>query len=224
VPIHQQIDVMPKHWAPEHAAEEKVNALIHGVGFALSIPAVLFLTWLAVKENQGVWVACLLYGCSLSSMYLFSTLSHAVKTPDERLRMRLVDQGVIYTLIAGTFTPFIWGNMEGWSRIALMTAVWSAAGLGFCSKVFSKTRIDDINPLWCILLGWGPATVLFFFVSTACFLNMLLGGLLYTLGVLFLQNDHKSPHFHPIWHVMVILASASHYAGIAMFAVLQWDR
>ena len=179
---------MPKHWAPEHAAEEKVNALIHGFGFVLSIPAALFLTWLAVTENRQVWFACLLYGCSLSAMYLFSTLSHAVKSPDERLQMRLVDQGVIYTLIAGTFTPFIWGNMEGWSRIVLLAVVWGAAGIGFCSKVFSKTRVDEINPIWCILLGWGPAMVLFFFVSMTCFLSMLLGGLLYTLGVLFYKT------------------------------------
>lgn len=215
---------MPKHWAPEYAAEERVNTFIHGLGFALSIPAAIFLILLAAKQDQGVCFACLLYACSLSAMFLFSTLSHAVKNPNDRLRMRLFDQGVIYTLIAGTFTPFIWSNMEGWGRLALLSAVWVAAGLGFFSKVISKNRDDVLNPLWCISLGWGPAMILFFFVSTTCFLSMLLGGLIYTLGVLFLQNDHKSPHFHPIWHVMVILASASHYAGIAMFAVLHWDR
>lgn len=215
---------MAKTWTLENASEEKLNALIHGIGFVLSIPALLFLASLSFDRDTGLLVACIVYGCSLSAMYLFSMLSHAVKNPDQRHRMRALDQGVIYTLIAGTFTPFIWANMEGWGRGTLLAVIWIAALAGFLSKVFSKHRIDDMNPLWCILLGWGPAMVLFSFVSTLCFATMLLGGVLYTLGVLFLQNDHKEWYFHPVWHVMVILASATHYAGIAAFAVLGWDR
>jgi hemolysin III len=215
---------MAKTWTLENASEERLNALIHGIGFLLSIPAMLFLANLSLDRDPGLLVACIVYGCSLSAMYLFSMLSHAVKNPDMRHRMRAFDQGVIYTLIAGTFTPFIWANMEGWGRGTLLAAVWIAALAGFLSKVFSKHRIDDMNPLWCILLGWGPAMVLFSFVSTLCFATMLLGGVLYTLGVVFLQNDHKEWYFHPVWHVMVILASATHYAGIAAFAVLGWDR
>lgn len=215
---------MAKTWTEENASQEKLNAWIHGVGFLLSLPALLFLASLSIHREPGLLAACMVYGCSLSAMYLFSMLSHAVKDPEHRHRMRALDQGVIYTLIAGTFTPFIWANLEGWSRTALLTVVWIAAIAGFLSKVFSKHRIDDMNPLWCILLGWGPALALYSSVSTACFAIMLLGGVLYTLGVLFLQNDHKSWYFHPLWHVMVIIASATHYAGIAAFAVLGWDR
>jgi hemolysin III len=215
---------MAKTWTLENASQEKLNAWIHGLGLLLSIPAMLFLTNLSFQRDQGLALACIVYGCSASAMYLFSMLSHAVKNPTLRHRMRALDQGVIYTFIAGTFTPFIWANMEGWSRGALLAAVWVAAIAGFLSKVFSKHRIDDMNPLWCILLGWGPALVLYSSVSTICFATMLLGGILYTLGVLFLQNDHKTWYFHPLWHVLVILASATHYAGIAAFAVLGWDR
>jgi hemolysin III len=66
--------------------------------------------------------------------------------------------------------------------------------------------------------------VLFGYVSMECFGMMALGGILYTLGVVFLQNDHRSFFYHAIWHVMVIVASLSHYLAVVIFAVLQWDR
>ena len=52
---------------------------------------------------------------------------------------------------------------------------------------------------------------------------MAFGGLLYTIGTLFLQNDHRSRHFHAIWHLMVIVASACHYLAIVAFTVMRMD-
>ncbi len=216
---------MAHTWTEQIAPLERINAFIHGVGFVLSIPATFLLAYLAIaSQRESMLVACIVYGMSLAAMYLFSTLSHAVKHPGRRHRMRAWDQGVIYLLIAGTFTPFIWSNMTGWQCIALLLLVWIAAGAGFYSKVLAKHRVDNMTSLTYILLGWVPALVLFGSTTRLCFAIMLLGGLLYTLGVLFLQNDHRAWYYHPLWHVMVLLASASHYAGIAMFAVLQWDR
>lgn len=216
---------MARVWTEEVASIERINALIHGVGFLLSIPATCLLALLAANaQSQTMVVACVVYGLSLMAMYLFSTLSHAVKHPTHRHRMRAWDQGVIYLLIAGTFTPFICSNMQGWSRTMLMLFVWMAALAGFYTKIMVRHRVDNMASASYILLGWIPAMVLFGSTSYLCFATMLLGGLLYTLGVVFLQNDHRAWYYHPLWHVMVVLASASHYAGIAMFAVLGWDR
>ena len=215
---------MSKHWTDENASQELVNAWIHGIGFLLSIPAGFALAYLAKEYRPSMIIACAVYGVSLSAMYLFSTLSHAVRDPERRHLVRSLDQGIIYTLIAGTFTPFIWGEMQGWPRIAMLLLVWFSAALGFYSKVLAKHRVDNMTALTYVLLGWVPAIVLFWSVSTTCFASMLLGGILYTIGVLFLQNDHRNWYFHPIWHVLVIVASACHYLGIAFFAVLQWDR
>jgi hemolysin III len=215
---------MARIWTEENASLETFNAWIHGIGFALSIPAGFALAQLAIYYHPSMVVACIVYGLSLSAMYLFSTLSHAVRDPSGRHRMRSLDQGVIYTLIAGTVTPFIWSSMLGWPRILMITLVWLAAAAGFYSKVLAKHRVDNMTTVSYIVMGWLPAVALFWSTSTICFLTMLLGGLIYTLGVLFLQNDHRAWYFHPVWHVMVILASASHYIGIAMFAILRLDR
>lgn len=215
---------MARTWTEDNASLETVNAWIHGIGFALSVPAGLALAHLALDYNPAMLGACIAYGLSLSAMYLFSTLSHAVRDPKVRYPMRALDQGFIYTLIAGTVTPFIWGGLHGWLRIGMMTLVWLAAAVGFYSKVLVKHRVDNMTAVSYIIMGWGSAAALFWSTSTICFLTMLLGGLIYTMGVYFLQNDHRAWYFHPLWHVMVLLASTCHYVGVVLFAILHLDR
>ena len=213
---------MAIQWTDENASEETLNTWTHGTGFLLSLPAGVILIRLAFEHRPELVWSCLVYSISLAAMYLFSTLSHWVREPKGRHRFRSLDQGFVYGLIAGTFTPFIWAYLESWPRIVLMTFVWIAAATGFYSKVFSKHRINNMASLSYILLGWVPAMVLFGYVPIECFGMMALGGVLYTLGVLFLQNDHRSFFFHAIWHLMVIVASLCHYIAIVIFAVLRW--
>jgi len=209
-----------QEWNEETAYTETWNAITHGGGFLMSLPAVMAMVWLADQKHPVLTWVCLAYGASLSAVYLFSTLSHAVRNPRMRAKMRAWDQGVIFLLIAGTYAPFIYGYTEGWVRIATMVGVWTLAGLGFYSKVIAKHRINSMVPTFYLLLGWGPAMVLFPSVPWACFGSMAVGGLLYTIGTIFLHHDHRSWYFHPVWHVMVILASACHYFAILFFIVM----
>ena len=211
-------------WTDQNSKQESINAWTHGLGCALSLPAGIALIRLGLEYRTQLVYACLIYSVSLTAMYLFSTLSHAVRDPIARHRMRALDQGVIYLLIAGTFTPFVWAYMQGWPRVALLVGIWAAAVAGFGSKVFARHRIDNMTAVTYVLLGWLPSMVLLGYVSLSCFAFMALGGLLYTAGTLFLQNDHRSWYYHAIWHLMVILASACHYVAIAMFTILQMDR
>lgn len=215
---------MAKTLTEENASQEAVNAWTHGLGFVISLPAGFALNRLVVEHRDQLAWACLAYSLCLAAMYLFSTLSHAVRNQTWRHRMRAWDQGVIYATIAGTFTPFIWAYMDGWERVALLIAIWLAAAAGFYSKVVAEHRIDNMTAVSYVLLGWLPAMVLLGYVPLACFAIMAFGGLLYTCGTYFLQNDHRSWYFHAIWHLMVILASACHYAAIAMYTILRIDQ
>ena len=211
---------MAKEWNDENAFTETWNALTHGGGFLLSLPAVLAMVWLAGQRNAELTWVCLAYGASLSAVFLFSTLSHAVRDPKMRGRMREWDQGVIFLLIAGTYAPFIFEFTSGLERVLTMAGVWTLAAMGFYSKVITKHRINSMVPTFYLLLGWVPAMVLFRHVSWSCLGAMAVGGILYTIGTLFLHHDHKSWYFHPVWHVMVILASACHYFSILYFVVI----
>jgi hemolysin III len=47
---------------------------------------------------------------------------------------------------------------------------------------------------------------------------LLIGGICYTIGTLFLIYDARVRHFHAVWHLCVIAGSACHFCGI-LFAV-----
>ena len=51
-------------------------------------------------------VRAALYMATLVAVYGASFLSHAVQVPLWRQRFRMLDQGFIYLLIAGTYTPY----------------------------------------------------------------------------------------------------------------------
>ncbi len=109
---------MAERWSAEIAGLEAINAWTHGLGFLVSLPACLAITLIAVQEDKSMITPCLVYGISLSAMYFFSTLSHALREPKWRSRARAWDQGAVYLLIAGTYTPFIWAYVSGGRAIS----------------------------------------------------------------------------------------------------------
>lgn len=214
---------MAIHWTEENASQERLNAWIHGVACLVALPGGALLLYLAGRFRPELVASALIYGLSLAALFLGSTLSHAVRAPALRHRFRTWDQGLIYFLIAGTFTPLAWGFMDGWGRIGMLALVWMSAAAGFYSKVFGTHRIDNMTTVSYVLLGWIPSMILFAYVPTGCFAMMAVGGVLYTVGTLFLQNDHRHWSFHAIWHSMVVLASVFLYAAVVMYPILRLD-
>lgn len=212
---------MAIEWTPENAAEERLNAITHGLGCLAAIPAAIWIVASAMDSRPDLVLACAAYGAGLIGVFLFSAASHAFSDPRIRATMRSLDQGFIYCMIAGGYTPFIWGGLTGNLRIAVAAGVWLAAGFGFYSKVFARHRVDAMASTTYILLGWVPTLFLYDKVSLECLLWMGAGGLVYTIGVIFLHFDYVSWYFHSIWHLAVIAASAIHFAAIMHFIVYQ---
>lgn len=195
-------------------ADERANTFTHTLGFLLSIAAAIYLATHDSAGDVGMAAACTAFAVSMAAVYLFSTLSHAIYEPRLRHRMRAWDQGVIYALIAGTYTPFIWAcSPLGW-RTQMLVAVWTAALLGFYSKVLAAHRINAISTLTYVLLGWLPAIPLVPRTPTVSLVWMVAGGVAYTAGIGFLTLDTRYRYFHAIWHLMVIAGSACHFVAI----------
>ncbi len=204
----------------EHLADQEgINTLTHGAGFLLTIGATIYLATFAGTISTGLAASCLLYALTLMAVYAISTLSHAIQRPRAKFLLRAWDQGVIYLLIVGTYTPFVWTELEGVGRWGMLVAMWGAAIAGFYSKVVRQYRVNDFSARTYILLGWLPAMVLVWTVSTECLLWMVAGGVSYTLGTLFLTLDRHVRYFHAVWHLFVILASACHYYAIVTLVI-----
>ena len=206
-------------YPPRDAHEEFANTLTHGAGVVLSVAGAVAL--LSSCSHWSVALACGLYAVTLVATYAASALSHGVQQPDWKHLLGVWDQGVIFLLIIGTYTPFLVAYLPSSWTMPVLVLLWGAALLGFASKVLVKHRIDHtFSPLPYVALGWLPAMILAPFVPLACLLWMAVGGVLYTVGVIFLVLDRRVRYFHAAWHVFVLGGSSCHYFAILSFVVL----
>jgi len=203
-------------------AEEMANTVTHGLGMVLSAAGSVALIVLAVyyRASWGQLLATVIYGASLTAVYTASTFSHAFQRPVRKQFFRILDQAVIYCLIAGTYTPFILAYLPPQRRWLVFVLVWSLAIIGFVSKACLKHRIEAVAVINYILLGWLPALAMVSLMPLDCMVWMACGGVLYTAGTIFLSLDQRVPFFHAAWHLFVLGASAFHFFAVMHYTIL----
>ena len=200
--------------------EEWANGLSHSIGCIASIIGGFYLMQAVIARGSGPEIiACTIYVAALISVYAASTLSHWVTTPGWRGVFRTWDQGLIYLLIVGTYTPLAVAHVTGWWQIVTV-CMWLIALGGFISKVAMRHRIDKIS-LWIYLaLGWLPVLVAPCLFDHINILGLILGGgIAYSVGSIFLMNDHRGRYFHVGWHLFVMAGSAIHFYAIWLCAL-----
>jgi hemolysin III len=208
-------------WILAENAEEYANAVTHGIGLVLSIAGAIVLVAHATSQGDA-WhaVGCSVFAATLIAVYAASTLSHSPSSPHQRRLFRTLDQGAIYLLIAGTYTPFALAYLRtGW-WLSFLALMWAVALGGFLSKVLYSHRVDAVAVWTYVLLGWMPVISIFSLVELVSAVAMawiLTGGMCYTIGTLFLIYDRERPHFHAVWHTLVIAGSTCHYLAIFFF-------
>jgi len=134
----------------------------------------------------------------------------------------MLDQGCIYLLIAGTFTPLALQYLRDGYWWLLLAAMWMIALVGFTSKVILAHRVEAVATGVYVFMGWLPvlaAKPMIAIVPSACLWMMLAGGLCYTVGTIFLTFDRKALFLHAIWHICVIAGSTVHYFAILHYAL-----
>ncbi len=199
---------------PLQPDQEWANALTHGIGAGLTLIAGYYLVQQAGSRTAGLMVACMVYIAATLGTYLFSTLSHVVRRQPTLNTMRAWDQAMIYAMIAGTYTPLVVKFCDDTTQIWLLASMWAAAGAGFYSKVGMRHRVNASGTVSYLLLGYLPSVVLASQVPTSIAGWMLAGGVIYSVGVVFLINDSKIRYLHAGWHMMVLLASTCHFVGM----------
>jgi hemolysin III len=203
--------------------DEIANSITHGIGLALSLVGGVALVTLAARyAGLREIVGCGIFSASLIAVYAASTLSHVFQAPRARRIFRMLDQGCIYLLIAGTFTPLALEYLRGGWWWLLMAAMWGIALAGFVSKVLLAHRVEAVSTAAYVCMGWLPAVAvkpMISIVPGGCLWMMVVGGLCYMVGTVFLTFDRKALFLHAVWHVFVIAGSAVHYFTILHYVV-----
>ncbi|TDQ36413.1 PAQR family membrane homeostasis protein TrhA [Aureibacillus halotolerans] len=199
--------------------EEIANAVTHGIGALLCIPALVLLIVFAVDQGTTLHVVSFtIFGVSMLLLYTFSTLTHSLRGTAKKV-FEILDHSAIYLLIAGTYTPIALITIGGTSGWTLFGIVWGIALVGITYKAFFVDRFIFVSTICYVAMGW---MVMFFLqpvyngLTTGGFLLLLLGGLFYTIGTVFFLWK-RIPYHHAIWHVFVLAGSASIYFAILFY-------
>jgi len=208
--------VVEPHAAPLLLDEEWANALTHAsAALFWMFGAVLMARAAAAGQPLMTILCCLVFVLSAVAVFSASALSHhLLHCPQLLHRLRAWDQGLIYVMISGTYTPLIWQFASPSTRTPLLVGIWVAAAIGFHSKVFAEHRINGIGTITYLLLGWVPALGLVGKVPGAVLFWRAAGGVIYTLGVVLLMNDKRLKYMHAGWHLCVVVAASCHFWAI----------
>lgn len=197
--------------------EEIANSITHGTGVGLSIAALVILVVFAAKQSDA-WkvVSFSIYGATMITLYLASTLYHAFTNPRVKRFFRILDHSSIFLLIAGTYTPVTIGQLRGWVGWTLFGVIWGLSVVGINLKIFALGKLKILSVLIYILMGWMVLIAIKPLRASApneLLVWMLAGGLSYTLGVVFYAFK-KMPYHHAVWHLFVLGGSICHFFGM----------
>jgi hemolysin III len=201
----------------------RLRGRFHQAAFFVAVPATLFL--ILEAHTTTARVAAAIYALSVTGLYGVSAAYHRIHwSPRALRRMKRLDHSMIFVLIAGTTTPLsLLVLRRPWS-IALMAGIWGAAAAGITLKMLRVDGFRIVTGTLYVTMGWGALLLGPQFVrglSPVSIFLVILGGLLYTSGAVVLLRNKPDPApatfgYHEIWHLMVIAASACHYAVVLL--------
>lgn len=190
------------------------DSVTHGIGAVFSIVGLILIL---IKANTFIgYLSGAIYGFCLIFLYISSTLFHSFPENFKKTRavFQRLDHSGVFLLIVGTYTPIIIYALSFEKAIIYLSAMWLLTAVGIVFKSIWIRRFKKLHLLIYLLMGW---SVVFYWQDVYSFIKdytllLVLGGLAYTVGVVFYLAKFKYNHF--IWHLFVIAGSVFHFLVI----------
>lgn len=197
-----------------YRAERISDAVIHVLGLTAALVATPVLITVAAFTRDAAAVAgTAIYSGTLILMILASALYHLVPLEGWKRTLKRIDHSAIYVKIAGTYTAFVVLSAQGWG---VLLGIWTAALAGTSLKMWAPDRFRLAALALYLGMGWGGVALggtLIGALSAPVIVLMLVGGLLYSVGVIFFLWE-RLPFQTAIWHFFVLAASFVFYAAV----------
>ncbi len=201
---------------PPHLFREPVNTITHALGVLLALGFGGAFLWRGLVGSSVNWTLPV-FALSMGLLYLSSALYHGLKLAPHRVKLlERLDHSAIFVLIAGTYTPVLWtGLPDPWRWVAL-GAIWGITLLGIALKILTNLPAPVSLTLY-VAQGWLAVALLPVLLKSlpiAAFAALIVGGVLYTLGVPFFASRRtwRIVGFgtHEVWHLFVLAGSLAH--------------
>jgi hemolysin III len=206
-------------------AKPVLRGWLHLVCFWASLAGGVVL--LARTAGAAQIAAAAIYSASLAALFGTSALYHrGTWTAVWRLRLRHLDQAMIFFLIAGTATPAFLLCAPAGAGLACLIVMWaltlaaSAARMarGALPELAAGALFIGLGCVGGLALPW-----VWMHAGVASGVLLLAGGLLYIGGALSYHRRWPDPYpsvfgYHEFFHLYVCAAAVCQYAAIARFA------
>lgn len=207
---------------PQTVGEEIANSLSHGVVLIAALIAAPTLITTTVQHGGAANIigACVFSG-TVVLLYFASCIYHAVPWQRAKAICRRLDHGAIFLMIAGTYTPFLLGVLQGPLGWTLFALVWAMATVGIVLKALDRLAHPVFSLAFYLMMGWliviaiGP---LLDRVPAGGLWLLGAGGLAYMIGVGFFATDSRVRYGHFVWHLFVVAGTACHFFAVLWYA------
>jgi hemolysin III len=194
--------------------EEIANSVSHGVGFVMAVAAAPVLISVTARTGTSANVVG-------ASVFAATMVYHAVSHDGAKTLFRKLDHGAIFLLIAGTYTPFTLGALNGPMGWTLFGLVWGLAVVGVTLKAFDRIGRPVASLSLYLVMGWLCVIAIEPLQQRVPLPGLLLlggGGLAYMAGVAFFAVDSRLRYGHFIWHLFVLAGTVCHFFAVLGYA------
>ncbi len=175
---------------------------------------------IAKSSNHRSLFASIVYSAGLLLLLGISALYHRPYWgPKPRAVMKRLDHSAIFTLIAGTFTPFCLFSLPQEQGRILLVIIWCSALAGICQSIFWAKAPRWLSVFFYLASGWMVVPYLSDLKQSLGWANLSLlaaGGVVYTVGAIFygLKKPKIAPTvfgYHELFHIFTIIAAGLHF-------------
>jgi hemolysin III len=223
---NHSFSVMEESLSRYSKQEELASALSHLVGAVLSAVALVLMVVKAARIGNA-WhiVSCAVFGTTMIVLFFSSTMTHWLRQGKAKDVFFTIDQIAIFTLIAGTYTPFTLVALHGAFGWVIFGVEWALAIAGIAIKLAIPTKFNQGVNLFYILLyaamGWMVLIIIvpLYRSIPAMGVNwIIIGGFLYTIGIYFFRKTRFRYH-HLVWHLLVLAGAFSFFNAVYFFVL-----
>ena len=186
----------------------------------------LVLMFITMYKGRGSWprlIGIFIFGFFTVVLFSLSGVFHLLqKGTDASYVLKILDHTAIYTMIAGSFTPFHMILMRGAARWLPLLVIWLIAVTGLTlTAIFFDGLSESLLLAVFLAMGWMGAFTIFKVWRIAPQTGKLIavGCVFYTLGAVadFAALPLTIPGVfaaHELFHVLIVIAALCHWKAI----------
>lgn len=201
--------------------EEVANSVTHAIAVPPAILGLVLLLMVSIDTGDlSRIVSSAIFGTTLILTFLVSAIYHGLRSKNVKIAFRVLDHMCIYLLIAGTYTPFTLVSLKGAWGWSIFGVVWGLALFGIVTQLWRLRTGKGSGAVWLyVLMGWTMVVgmkPLIDAVPKPGIILLVLGGLLYTGGIVFYRWRDLKYH-HAYWHLFVLAGSVCHFLAVYLY-------